>query len=64
MTEHKESGGLTLDATLRRLGFGHRATPNTPNTHKREIFRIKGGEVVANLTAHEAWHWLSKQAAS
>jgi hypothetical protein len=49
---------LTLDATLRALGYGHRANPSTPNTYKREIFRIADGAVVANLDAHEAWNWL------
>jgi hypothetical protein len=49
---------LTLDATLRALGYGHRATASTPKTQKHEIFRLADGAVVANLTAHEAWNWL------
>lgn len=50
--------GPTLTAALAARGYTHRATPTAITSGKRAILRDGGHEVVAELTAHEAWAWL------
>jgi hypothetical protein len=52
----------SLHTVLRAAGFTSRATPHTPSTQRREILDA-AGNVVAELTAHEAWAWLRTEAA-
>lgn len=50
----KPAADLTGTELLARAGFGHRRTAHSAATYKREVFRISTGEVVGEMSAHEA----------
>ena len=48
----------SLHDVLAAAGYTSRPTPTTLATGKRAILRDGGADVVAEMTAHEAWEWL------
>lgn len=54
------SGRRSLHDVLAAAGYTSRPTPTTLATGRRAILREGGAEVVAELTSHEAWEWISR----
>lgn len=60
----QQMADLTIEQELAALGFGHRRVATTPNTGKHEIYRLIGGEVVGQMTAHEAVEFIAQPRAA
>lgn len=52
---------LTLNETLKALGFHHRPAPSHYRTGLREIVRDSDSEVVFTGRADDVWKWLHRQ---
>jgi hypothetical protein len=45
---------------LAERGFGHRRTEFSPTSYRHELFQLESGQVVGEMTAHEAVVWLHR----